>query len=289
MRKFIRGAIPVSEDRFQHAEGPLWDVENSRLLLVDMLAGNLVSFDFADGSRSPRASVVHIDDVLAFIRPRRGGGWIAVSADSVLTLNAAFEVVRRRQILHDPRIRFNEGGCDVNGFLYAGTMAYDATPGAGALYRFGPSLIPDVIVSDVTVSNGFASRPNSADFYYVDSATRRIDILTLGVGLPKRQPFVALETDAGYPDGLTVDTDGGVWVALWSAGRVRRYNSSGALTHEVGLPTTQVTSCAFGGAENSTLFITTSQIETAYEDALAGAVFSLQTDFQGIAVERSIV
>lgn len=289
MPTVLTGANPLTPDRFQHAEGPVWDVALSRLLFVDMLEGNLVIIEGIDQRRPKRTTILHVDDVLAFIRPRRDGGWVAGSADSILILDEEFAVIDRREILHDRRTRFNEGGCDANGILYAGTMADDAAPGLGALYRFDQQLEPEVVLSNVTVSNGFVPRPYGVGNYYVDSATRRIDILTLGAGRTTREPFVMFEADDGNPDGLAVDTEGGVWVALWGSGRVHRYDPSGLLTHVLNLPTSQVSSCAFGGHGRSTLFITTSQVESTEGDALAGAVFSIDTDFRGVELIPSVL
>ena len=285
----LTAATPLTQDRFQHAEGPVWDVAESRLLFVDMLEGNLVIIDGIAHRRPPRTTILHVDDVLAFIRPRRDGGWIAGSASSILILNEEFAVVDRREILHDRRTRFNEGGCDAHGILYAGTMAEDATPGLGALYRFDQHLKPEIILSNVTVSNGFVPRPYGVGNYYVDSATRRIDILTVDGGRTTREPFVIFGADDGNPDGLAVDTDGGVWAALWGSGRVQRYDPSGSLTHVVALPTSQVSSCAFGGLDRSTLFIKTSQVESTEGDSLAGAVFSIDTDFRGFELASSVL
>ena len=292
MPTVLTGATPLTQDRFQHAEGPVWDVAESRLLFVDMLKGNLVIIDGIDGidhRRPPWTTILHVDDVLAFIRPRRDGGWVAGSANSILILNKEFVVVDRREILHDRRTRFNEGGCDANGILYAGTMANDAAPGRGALYRIDQHLKPKVILTNVTVSNGFVPRPYGAGNYYVDSATRRIDILTADGGRITRKPFVTFEANDGSPDGLAVDTDGGVWVALWGSGRVQRYDPSGSLTHVIALPTSQVSSCTFGGLDRSTLFITTSRVESTVGDSLAGAVFSIDTDFRGVELTSSVL
>lgn len=284
----ITGAMPLSELRFHHAEGPVWDVQRNRLLFVDMLNGDLGAIDFSDPVGEPHVTMRHIDDVLAFIRPRTQGGWLAASADSLLVLDEDFSLESSLTVFSNPLVRFNEGGCDASGVLYAGTMSYDKTPGAGMLYRIDAARRPEVLLGDVTISNGLAPRPGSDDLYYIDSATRRVDVMTVGETVI-REPFVSFEPGAGTPDGLTVDSEGGVWVALSGAGRVRRIDRYGLPTHEVVLPTTQVSSCAFGGIGLSTLFITTSQIGSSRLDPFAGAVFAVETPFLGTEVIPTIV
>jgi sugar lactone lactonase YvrE len=160
-------------------------------------------------------------------------------------------------------------------------MAYDESPGAGSLYRFGPNGQSEVVLPGVTISNGIAQLPGGTGMYYIDSPTQRVDLLSFEGAVAKREPFVTIPPEVGTPDGMTVDTDGGVWVALWGGGRVQRFDPTGNLTHEVMIPTPQVTACTFGGANGSTLFVTTSQIGSPSGDQFAGAVFVIGTDFEG--------
>ena len=140
----------------------------------------------------------------------------------------------------------NEGACDPEGHFYCGSMAYDKQPGAGALYRLDPDHSVHVVVEKVTVSNGLDWSPDGSLAYYNDTETGRVDIFDYEcqVGLSSRRPFV--KTDA-RPDGLTVDAEGGVWVALSNAGVVRRYTAEGVLDEVVELPVTKVTALHFWG------------------------------------------
>jgi hypothetical protein len=131
----------------------------------------------------------------------------------------------------DPGVRMNEGGCDPDGRFYCGSMAYDQRPGAGALYRLDPDGSARTVLENVTISNGLEWSPDGSRAYYNDTPTQRIDVFDYDSesGLTGRRPFAEIPAEAGGPDGLTVDEEGGVWVALYEGGAVRRYASDGVL------------------------------------------------------------
>lgn len=168
----------------------------------------------------------------------------------------------------------NEGGCDPDGRFYCGSMAYDFEPGAAAIYRLDTDQSVRRVVAGVTISNGLEWSPDGTLAYYADSATGRIDVFDYDCegGLTNRRLFVTI--DAGSPDGLTVDSQGGVWSAVWGAGAVHGYSSDGVLSAVIEVPASQVTACTFGGDDLMDLFITTSRenLPEAAEPA-AGAVF----------------
>jgi sugar lactone lactonase YvrE len=170
----------------------------------------------------------------------------------------------------------NEGGCDPDGRFYCGSMAYDQRPGAGALYRLDPDYSVHVVLENVTISNGLEWSPDGSRAYYNDTPTQRIDVFDYDgeSGLTGRRPFAEIPTEAGGPDGLTVDEEGGVWVALYGGGAVRRYNPEGVLDEVIEVPAKQVTACTFGGSDLDQLFITTSREGLGSgDDPLAGSVF----------------
>lgn len=159
-----------------------------------------------------------------------------------------------------PDVRMNDGGCDPHGRFLAGSMAYDARPGGGGLFRLHPSGTVEQVLDEVTISNGIDWSPDGSLAYYVDTPTQRIDVFDDdGVGLRNRRPLVQIPAEAGSPDGITVDADGGVWVALWGGAAVHRYDSSGVLSAIVEVPATHVTACTFGGPDLDHLYVTTSR------------------------------
>ena len=153
----------------------------------------------------------------------------------------------------------NEGGCDPAGTFYCGSMAYDQARGAGALYRLDRDGTAHRVLDEVTVSNGLEWSPDGSLAYYDDTDTHRTDVFDWSpeTGLTERRPFVRYVQDE-LPDGLTVDAEGGVWVAFYGGSAVRRYSPEGRLDAVIELPTPQVTACTFGGPDLDELYITTS-------------------------------
>jgi sugar lactone lactonase YvrE len=172
-------------------------------------------------------------------------------------------------------VRMNEGGCDPDGRFYCGSMAYDQQPGAASLYRLDADLTVHVVLDDVTVSNGLEWSPDGSHAYYNDTATHRISVFDYDPesGLTGRRTFTEIP-DGGRPDGLTVDSEGGVWTAISNQGAVHRYTPDGRLEEVVEVPARKVTACTFGGTQLNELFITTSREGLPDgEDPLAGSLF----------------
>jgi sugar lactone lactonase YvrE len=236
-------------------EGPTWDPASGRLLWVDILASRVHGFDPATG----RSSVLVTEQHVGAAKPRAGGGLVVNLRDGVGLYDAdgAFRWLHREVV---PGRRANDAAVDAAGHLWAGTMRYDEAPGGGTLHRIAPDGTVTPVLDDVTVSNGTGWSPDGTLMYYVDSPTGRIDVFDVdsGTGLVRdRRPLAVIEDGAGFPDGLTVDADGCVWVALWDGAAVRRYTPEGKLDRAVEVPAVRPTACAFGGPELADLYITT--------------------------------
>jgi sugar lactone lactonase YvrE len=257
-----------------HGEGPVWDAREARLLWVDLLAGDVLVT--APGGETERR---HVSDVAACVVPRAGGGQLVATGRGFVLLGADGTRETLPDVWNDPSVRFNDGGCDSAGTFWVGSMAYGAAPGRGALYRLDADHQVHPVFADVTISNGLAWTPDGSRAYYVDSATQRIDVCA--PDFSTRAPWVAVPASEGTPDGLTVDAEGGVWVALWGGSAVRRYAPDGTLDAVVELPAGQVSSCAFGGDDLRTLFVTTSAEGLADPEPAAGALFAVRTDVAG--------
>jgi sugar lactone lactonase YvrE len=264
-----------------HGEGPVWSSRWGGLRWVDMLAGDVLSLG-ADGSTSRK----HVGTVAAALRPRsRGGAVIGVERGFALE-DRDGTVTPLPEVWSDPGVRMNEGGCDPAGRFWCGSMAYDQAPGGAALYRLDPDGTVTRQLDGVTVSNGLAWSPDGSLAYYDDTATHHVDVFDYdpSAGLTGRRPFVDLGED-GNPDGLTVDADGGVWVALYGAGVVHHYTADGRLDGVVEVPATKVTACALGGPDLDRLFITTSREGLASdEEPLAGSLFVADVGVRGLPV-----
>lgn len=263
-----------------HAEGPVWATTWGGLRWVDGEAGDLLSLHDDGVSRR------HIDDeYLAFVRPRATGGFVAVGARTLYLADDADGPVRAVAALgDDPTVRMNDGCCDPQGRLLAGSMAYDATPGAASLQRIDADGAVRTVLAGVTVSNGVAFTADGTLAYYVDTLTHRIDVFEAVEGeLAGRRTFVDIPANQGLPDGLCVAADGTVWVALWGGGAVHGYDPSGALIARIALPVPQVSACTFGGDDLRTLFITTSaQGLPEGHGTEAGSLFAVSPGSKGI-------
>jgi sugar lactone lactonase YvrE len=262
-------------------EGPTWDASAARLVWVDILSARVHTYDPATGRRTVMATEQHVGAA----KPRAGGGLVVNLRDGVGLYDAggAFRWLHRTPV--EGR-RGNDAAVAPDGSLWAGTMRYDEAPGGGTLTRIAPDGTAAPLLTDVAVSNGTGWSPDGSRMYYIDSPTRRIDVFDVRPGDPvpvNRRPLAVVEPGAGFPDGLTVDADGCLWVALWDGGAVRRYTPEGALDRVVALPVRRPTSCAFGGAALTDLYITSARKGLAAPHPLSGSVLVLPDAGKGLA------
>ncbi|MEU1892398.1 SMP-30/gluconolactonase/LRE family protein [Streptomyces pristinaespiralis] len=251
-------------------EGPTWDPAAERLLWVDILRSRVHTYAPATGRRTVMATGQHVGAA----KPRAGGGLVVNLRDGVglYDSDGAFRWLHRDPVAGR---RANDAAVAPDGSLWTGTMRYDEAPGGGTLTRTAPDGTATTVLADVTVSNGTGWSPDGRRMYYIDSPTRRIDVFDLRPGDPlpvDRRPLAVVEDGAGYPDGLTVDADGCVWVALWDGAAVRRYTPEGVLDRVVELPVRRPTSCAFGGAGLTDLYVTSARKGQAAPHPLSGSL-----------------
>jgi sugar lactone lactonase YvrE len=282
-------ADPVADVSAEHGEGPAWDARAGHLLWVDMIAGGLHRTR-SDGTDE----VTDYDQPVCVAVPRLVGGGLALALGDGLWLEEAGGDRRRLYAIPQPDgagpIRMNDGKCDPQGRLWAGSMAYDARDGAGTLYRLDRDLSVHEMVEEVTISNGLAWTPDGSIMYYIDTPTNRVDAFDADPStgaVRNRRTAIEIPEAAGGPDGMTIDDDGCLWVALWGGSAVHRYTPDGRLDTVVSLPCRQVTSCAFGGAGLDQLWITSSRLGLPAEEVaaqpLAGALFLLRPGVTGPA------
>jgi sugar lactone lactonase YvrE len=288
-------AVPCVDVRAEHAEGPTWDAVREELLWVDIL-----------GHRVHRARARHrgtatwlepvaahdtgqcVTAIAPFADP--ADGWIVACERGFGHLDAGgtLRVLDEPEAAAAGRTRMNDGKCDPSGRFWAGSMAWDVTPDAGRLYRMGLDGRVDVVLPAVTVSNGLCWTAEGHTMYYVDTPTRRVECFELDPAtgdVLDRQVAFEVDPDDGWPDGMTIDDEGCLWVALWGGGQVVRYTTDGRVLARVRVDARQASSCAFGGPKRRTLFITTSQegldaAERARQPD-AGRVFCADVDVAG--------
>jgi sugar lactone lactonase YvrE len=240
------------------AEGPVWDAGRQRLLWVDILAGDVHAFDPASGAHSQFSAGLPVGSVgLA-----KGAGLVLAVVDGFAVCGPDGEQLTRLPGLRTDAtaVRFNDGKPDPWGGFCAGTMQWRGESEPGCLYRLSPDGAVSELVRGVRISNGLDWTDDRRTFYYVDSPSGGVDCFTVDPEtgtLSGRRRFAEIPPALGVPDGLTIDADGGVWVAIFGGGELRRYAPDGRLDRAVRLPVSQVTSAAFGGPDLRVLYITT--------------------------------
>lgn len=242
-------------------EGPTWDAARGVLIWVDILNSRVHTYDPASGARTVMFTGQHVGAA----KPRAGGGLVVNLRDGVGLYDAdgAFGWLRREVV---PGRRGNDAAVAPDGALWAGSMRYAEEPGGGDLKRVAADGSAVTVLPEVTVSNGTGWSPDGRLMYYNDTPTRRVDVFDVPegaadpAGISGRRPLVEIEEGAGFPDGLAVDAEGCVWVALWDGGAVRRYTPDGRLDRTLPVPVPRPTACAFGGPGLRDLYVTTASV-----------------------------
>jgi sugar lactone lactonase YvrE/DNA-binding IclR family transcriptional regulator len=287
-----RPGPPTRGVRIVHAaaallgEAPYWSPRDDSLYWVDMLEPALHR-ERANGERE-RWSLAGFASAAV---PRRRGGVVLVTPSGLLRFNA--EQRTSTLLAHPekrPDLRYNDAKCDPRGRLVVGTLDAAGRPSLGALLCVEADGTARTLDAGFTTANGLAWSPDGATLYFADSARHAVyayDYALSNGTVRNRRTFVTLPDDA-KPDGLAVDSDGGVWIAVWDGWRVERYAPDGRLARTIRLPVPRPTSVAFGGPGLATLFVTTARARLDPESLAAapdsGALFAVEPGVKGCAV-----
>jgi sugar lactone lactonase YvrE len=292
-------------------ERPVWDPSTGCLIWVDINAGELhqlgavrvgevpvdaVRVDVGPGAAGVGDSVIARAGVpVGAAAPRAGGGYVLAAADGFRLIGAdgaAFGPPVRPRGMPD-NVRFNDGACDPAGRFWAGTKATDGQAGTGSLYRLDRDGSVTEVFGGVTESNGLGWSPDATVFYYTDSgeAQSRVrafsfDLLT--GELAGERDLIAFAPGEGMADGLVVDADGCLWIAMWDGGCVRRYSPQGELIGQYPVPVSRPTCPGFGGPDLDELYVTTAweglQADRREAEPLAGCVLRARPGARGLAM-----
>jgi sugar lactone lactonase YvrE len=265
-----------------HGEGPVWDEVGGVLRWVDMLAGDVLTM-----SGAGEITRQHVGSVAAALRPRAGGGMVVAVERGFTLVEADGQIGASVGAFTDPGARMNDGGVDRQGRFVCGSMDFDMSDPRAVLYRLAADLEVSSVLTGITVSNGIGWSLDGERMYYIDSVTRQVDVFDYDTvtGTPSQRRLLAQVEVApeAVPDGMALDAEDGIWVAIYGGHAVRRYWQDGTLDAVIELPVDQVTACAFGGPELDELYITTSRQDLPDDaEPAAGAMFHLRPGVRGI-------
>lgn len=290
----MKTAETISEIKTILGEGSLWDARAGLLLWLDIMDGKVFRFD----PKSRANQVIPVPNFPSTIVPREKGGavltqkngfavldWVSDSLQNLAEVEAEIETNR-----------FNDGKCDPAGRFWAGTMDFDLSPQKGALYVLDLDLSVKKVLSEVTCSNGIVWSPDHKAMYYVDSPTQEVHAFDYDIDtaeISNRRAVIRIPKEQGIPDGITIDREGMLWVALFGGSAVGRYDPKrGKLIEKVEVPGARcVTSCALGGPQLKDLYITTSIPFYEFEKdppemhANGGKLFITPVEVQGLPAQ----
>jgi sugar lactone lactonase YvrE len=283
----------LADARATLGEGPVWDMQREVLWWVDIEGRTVCRWAHQSGSQ------------VAFQTPERVSG-LAVRRDGglILALETGFWVADADgndlvQWVALPEAnserRLNDVKCDPGGRLWSGSMRFDQAEGGGDLYRVDPDGTVTVMLQGVTIPNGMAWSADGQTMYFIDSPTRRIDGFDFEAStgsIARRRTAVDLADQDGVPDGMTIDQQGFLWVAMWGGAAIlrcqpgARAGEAGRVVERVSMPVRQPTSCTFGGAGLAELYITSArQALPDRSDSLDGGLFRLRVAARGRPAE----
>ena len=272
-----------SGGRCRLGEGPYWSVRQQALYWVDILSQTVFRLRLDEES----ITTWHLPEMIGWLIERASAqGFVAGMRRDIVHLELdpmKITSIARLESDH-PGNRLNDAKADACGRIWAGTMPLNAQGDTGSLYRLDPDGGVSCHDNGYSVTNGPAFSPDGRHLYHHDSARGLVYRFELGVDgtLSDRRVHIRLGAGEGKPDGMTVDAEGALWIALWGAGRVSRYTADGRFDRAVHLPVSQVTSCAFGGPALDRLFVT-SAAEGAEAEPLAGSLFEIVASVTGLA------
>jgi sugar lactone lactonase YvrE len=281
-------AVACTTDQHQLGEGARWDARRDELLRVDILAGHVYRDRVDDDGRLIPVRTYQVHGTVGAVAPVEGDeGWLLAAGRGFAYLSADGSL-RPLADVSPARTRMNDAACDPQGRFWAGTLADDRRPGGGALYRLDRDGGTTLILDGLTISNGLGWSPDGGTMYLADSGTRVVHEFSFDGErgtISDGRALIDVPAEVGAPDGLTVDADGDLWLAIYGGGRVHRYSSEGALREELLVPAAETTSCAFAGSGLNRLYVTTATENWSDEqrraEPSAGLTYRFDTDATG--------
>ena len=272
-------------------EGPFWDSKKSRLHWVDIIGEKIISQNL-DGSN---IHALEVDGNPGCVVLSDEGTMVAGVDNQISSFDGGGNLLK---VLADTKegsgLRFNDGKCDPTGRFWVGSMDRKEKNKLGSLYSWNS--IEGLVNREqgMTVSNGMGWSPDNSLFYYIDSPTREVSIydFDLSTGsINNKRRFISFNKEDGFPDGMTIDNEGRLWIAFWGGSKIMCVNpDSKAIEEVVNFPVSKVTSCAFGGEKMDRLFITSAKVQVNEEDEpMAGKTFVIELGITGIPSYQVVI
>lgn len=266
-------------------EGPIWDEISQHLVWIDVLEGKV--FFYSPTQRSQKT--IEIKSHVGAVAFDSNHNLVIAQRDGISRLSRSTgEITYLRKIIESTEIRFNDGSVDRAGRFVVGSMGYQPTEDSGTLYSYSLSGELKTLIPKVGISNGVCWNSDSSAMYYIDSLTNSIQVFEYNLesgAISNGKVLMKFDMSEGTPDGMTIDTDGNLWVAMWGGAKVVVVNPDGITVARIPFPVTNVTSLTFGGADMSTLFVTTARYtlsaQALMNEPLAGSLFSIKTSSRG--------
>lgn len=262
-------------------EAPAWDAKSQTLYWVDILQKRVYA-----GAEL----LAELDDLVGCLAPCKNGHLLLGTRLSFADLDPATGKLTVRATLAGPaNTRLNDGKCDPIGRFLAGTMDIDEKVACGSLYSFD-GRITTPLLDGIIISNGLAWSPDHKTFYYIDTPTGEVKAFDYDLatgGIANGRVVIRVPDSLGWPDGMTSDTDGNLWIAIWGGAQVTRWNpSTGELLEQIPVPALHTSSCVFGGRGMNELYVTSARKGISEADLvkypLSGGLFKVETKFEGM-------
>ena len=269
-------------------EAPIWDVERQVLWWTDILRGVVHCYTPADGSNR----TWEIGQMVGTLVTAKSGGLVLAAQNGFLHFDPE---TGETKVIVDPEPdkpgnRFNDGKCDPAGRLWAGTMPITEDSATGSMYCLHPDGHVEKQGGDYSIPNGIVWNAEATVMYHIDSPTRRVDAWDFdnsNATISNRRTAIEIQDEGAFPDGMAMDVEGKIWVALWSGWSVVRFDpENGEELARIPVPVSRTSACAFGGPNLDDLYITTAKKNITEADLekepLAGCVFKARVDVSGL-------
>lgn len=273
----------------QLGEGAIWNSKTGELYFIDIEGKKLFTFN----ESTKKLSIFDVDERIGTVVPTHNPNKVIIALQ-----NGIFEFdlkLKEKTLLSNPeknrtKNRMNDGKCDPVGRLWVGSMHLEQVKGAASLFKIEPDGSFETMIEKVTISNGIVWSIDESTVYYIDTPTGQVqafDYDRTSGKIINRKPIITVPESMGYPDGMTIDTEGMLWIALWNGNAVTRWNpDTGELISKIEVPAHNVSSCAFGGENLETLYITSASVDMTDEEKKkwpqSGNVFKVKPGVAGV-------